>query len=574
MQTITGGRAVVNILKAEGVTTVFGIPGGHTLPIYDALFDTQEIRHVLVRHEQAAASMAAAYAQLSGEPGVCIVTAGPGATNFVTGIAEAFIGATPMVAIAGRGSTLTTFRGDSQEARTERIFEPITKWSVRVDQPEVIPEVLRQAFAIARSGKPGPVYIDMPRDVLMKQVPFADYKPAGRPQRIPGNPDQVAAAARALLDARRPILIAGGGVLAAQAADEVRTLAELLAIPVLTSLAGRGSIADDHPLSVGGLGCHRNALSRDLLGETDCAFGIATRFEQMETNWRPGFVPPPDATYIQLDIDPTEIGRGVAATIGIVGDAKLVLAEIIRIVRDSGPALAPGRFRDQPRTVACAAALARIEEEADTVAASMQTPIHPLRVIRAAREAFPREATVAFDVGVLAQQMAGAAPYFKVYEPRSTIVCSSFYGMGFSSMGAPAARLVRPDWPALCFVGDGSFQMAMNVLPTAAEEKLCITWCILNDRALGSIRDIQELAYNARFLATDFAVQPDFAKIAEACGCYGERIEDPANVAAALKRALAANERGVPAVLDFIVAQERILSTTDFYPMYKNWKKP
>ncbi len=517
--------------------------------------------------------MAAAYAQLSGEPGVCIVTAGPGATNLVTGVAEAFIGATPMVAIAGRGSTLTTFRGDSQEAPTERVFEPITKWSVRVDQPELISEVMRRAFAIARGGKPGPVYIDMPRDVLAKQLPSAGYRPAVPRTKTPGNPDAVAAAARALLDAKRPVLIAGGGVLAAQAADEVRTLAELLAIPVLTSLAGRTSIPDDHPLSVGGLGCHRNALSRDLLNETDCAFGIGTRFEQMETNWRPGFVPPADAAYIQLDIDPMEIGRGIPATIGIVGDAKLVLSEIIRIVRDSSSALGAKRFLDHPRTRACAAAIAQIEADADVLAASMQVPIHPLRVIRAAREAFPRDTTVAFDVGVLAQQMAGAAPYFKLYEPRSTIVCSSFYGMGFSSMGAPAACLVRPHKPALCFAGDGSFQMAMNVLPTAAEEKLPVTWCILNDRALGSIRDIQQLAYNERYLATDFAVQPDFAKIAEACDCHGEKIEDPAKVAAAFGRALAANEQGIPAVLDFIVAQERILSTTDFYPIYKNWKK-
>jgi acetolactate synthase I/II/III large subunit len=477
-----------------------------------------------------------------------------------------------MIAIAGRGSTLTTHRGDSQEARTERVFEPITKWAVRIDQPEVIPDVLRQAFAIARSGKPGPVYIDMPRDVLAKQIPALDYRPAGPPPRMPGNPDQVAAAVRALLAAERPILIAGGGAVAAQAAEEVRTLAELLAAPVLTSLAGRTSIPDDHPLSVGGLGCHRNTLSRDLLGATDCALGIGTRFEQMETNWRPGFVPPPDAAYIQIDADPAEIGRGIPATIGIVGDAKLALGAIIRMVHGSGRSAAG--YRDHPRTRSCAAATAAIEAEADAMAASMQTPIHPLRVIRAAREAFPRDATIAFDVGVLAQQMAGAAPYFKVYEPRSTIVCSSFYGMGFSSMGVPAARLARPERPALCFVGDGSFQMAMNVLPTAAEERLAVTWCILNDRALGSIRDIQELAYDRRFLATDFRVQPDFAAIAAACGCYGERIEDPAEVAAAFGRALAANERGFPAVLDFIVAQERIVSTTDFYPIYRNWKKP
>lgn len=573
METISGGRAVVEILKAEGVTTVFGMPGGHTLPIYDALFDTPSIRHVLVRHEQSGASMAAAYAQLTGEPGIVLVTAGPGATNLATAIAEAHIGATPLIALAGRGLTLTSHRGDSQETATEKMFAPITKWSVRVDQPELIPEVLRQAFVIARSGKPGPVYIDLPRDVLMKSIPFGPYRPAGRPARTLAEPERVRAAAEALLAAKRPILVAGGGAVAAGAAPEVRELAELLAAPVLTSLSGRTSISDDHPLSAGGLGCHRNELSKQLLGETDCAFGIGTRFEQMETNWRAGFVPPPEATYIQLDIDPNEIGRSLQPQIGLVGDARLVLLEVIRLIRESGRGLAPGAFADHPRTKTCQDTIARIDAEASEAAASMQQPIHPLRPIRIARDVFPRDTIIAFDVGVLAQQMAGAFPYFKVYEPRSTITCSSFYGMGYSSMGAAAAPIARPGKPVLCFVGDGSFQMAMHALPMAAEEKLPLTWLVLNDNALGSIRDIQELAFDGRFLGTDFKVQPDFAKIAQACACHGERVEDPAEVEPALRRALAANERGIPAVVDVIVGQERAFPTTDFYPIYANWRK-
>jgi acetolactate synthase-1/2/3 large subunit len=566
--TVSVGRAVVDVLEAEGVRFVFGLPGGHVLSVYDALYATPAIRHVLVRHEQAAASMAAAHAQLTGEPGVCLVTAGPGCTNLLSGIAEAYVGSLPVVVISGRAATANALRGAAQEVPTERIFAPVTKSTVRVDRADLVVDALQHAFATARSGKPGPVLVDVPRDVLDAELEARTYAPTGPRARPPADAAPVAAAAEALAGAKRPIVVAGGGAVAADARPALQALAELLALPVLTSLAGRGILADDHPLSAGGLGAHRNRLSKRLLAEADVVLGVGCRFEEMETNWREGFVPAPGACYVQIDIDPAEIGRSIPARIGLVGDARAVLEQLLDAVRSHGGGLEPGTWADHPRTRETAAGLAAVEAEADALADSGERPLHPLRVLRAVRAAFPRETTVAIDVGCIAQHIAGATPYFRVFEPRSLIVPSSFYGMGFAAAALPAARLVHPDRPAVGFVGDGSFQMVMNVLPVAVEHRLPVTWCILDDGALGSIRDIQEHRFGERYLATEFEAQPDFAAIAEACGCRGERVEDPGEVEAAVARALEANEAGIPAVLDFAVAPVRLLGSLEYFAYY------
>jgi acetolactate synthase I/II/III large subunit len=564
---MTAGRAIVEVLKAEGVRAVYGIPGGHVLPIYDGLYDTPEISHFLVRHEQAAASMAAAYAQLTGEAAVCVATAGPGATNLATNVAEAFVGALPMVILAGRGATNTTYRGASQEVDTDQIFRPITKWSERVDRADLIPDVLHEAFAVARNGKPGPVYIDLPRDVLVQQVKFPHYVPAGPRTRLRGEPERIEAAAALLLKANNPLIVAGGGSVASGAWDAVRALAESLSAPVITTLAGRGAIDDDHPLSVGGLGAHRNPLSKRLLAEADVLLSLGARFEEMETNWRPTTLPSPAARVIQIDIDPAEIGRSVPAELGIIGDIRAVLEEMLAAIHKRDPARKSG-FRPNARTQSYAAELNRLSADIARHAGSQEAPIHPLRVIRAVRQALPRDATVAIDVGCLAQHMVGSLPLFPVHLPRSLIVPSSFYGMGFAGSALPVARQVYPERPAVGFIGDGSFQMMMHVLPMAAEYRFGVTWCVLNDRALGSIRDIQEFGMDNRIIDTDFGVQPDFARIADACSCYGEQVTDPKAIDGAIARALTANERGVPAVLDFIVARARMQQTYEHYTFY------
>jgi len=559
---ITAGRAIVDVLAAEGVRHVFGLPGGHVLAIYDALYDTPQIRHTLVRHEQTAAAMGAAHAQLTGEPGVCLVTAGPGATNLLTGVAEAYVGCLPMVVLAGRGATANAQRGAAQEVDTDRVFAPVTKWSVRVDRPDLVVDVLRRAFAIARSGRPGPVYVDLPRDVLDAAVEPATYLPVGPPARPAPEPAAVRAAAEALAAAERPLLIAGGGVLASGAWDGVRALAEALAAPVLTSLSGRGAIPDDHPLSAGGLGAHRTRLSKRLLAEADVVVGLGTRFEEMETNWRPGAVPAPQATYVQVDIDPAELGRSVPAQIAVAADIGRFLDALLALVERRPD------WREHPRTRTVADELAALREEAAEQARAGTSPMHPLWPIERVRAAFPRETTIAFDVGCLAQHIAGAQPYCPVYGPRTTIVPSSFYGMGFAANALPAAGVVHPDRPAVCFVGDGSFQMALPALAVAAEHGLGVTWVVLDDHALGSIRDIQEHRFDDRILATEFAFQPDFAALARACGCHGERIEAAGEVDAAIARALDANRRGVPAVLDVSVARERLRGSLEHYAFY------
>lgn len=564
MGTMSAGQAIVRVLEAEGVKAVFGIPGGHTLPIYDALYDTPEIRHILVRHEQVAANMAAGWAQLTGEPGVCCTTAGPGATNLVSGIAEAYIGALPIIILAGRGSTATTHRGASQEIAQEQLFRPITKWAVRVDRAELVVDVLRQAFTVARSGKPGPVLLDLPRDILTQQVQLDGYRPVGRPPATRAEPQRLRAAVAALLEAERPLIVAGGGAIASGAWDEVRRIAEALQAPVLTTLAGRGSLPDDHPLAAGGIGHHRTWLTKRLLPEADVVLGLGARFEEQETNWRPSYLPDPAARYIQVDIDAAEIGRSIAPAIGIVGDIKLVLEELLQFVGDKALAATAAKTA-KPRLQQLARDKRKLEAEARRMAESDARPIHPLRVIREVREIFPRESSVAIDVGVLAQGMGGAFPYFKVFEPRSLIVPSSFYGMGFSASALPVAKLAHPERPAVGFVGDGSFQMIMNVLPVAAEHRLPVTWCVLNDRALGSIWDGQRAAFGNRIFATTFEVQPDFALVAQACRCHGEKVEDPRAIVPALERALAANARGVPAVVDFIVARERLEGSVEFF---------
>ena len=565
MSTISGGRAVVEVLKAEGVKFVFGLPGGHTLAIYDGLYNTPEIRHILVRHEQTAANMAAAYPMLTGEPGVCCATAGPGATNLAPGIAEAFFGAVPVIFLTGRAATKISLRGAAQEIPQEKIFAPITKWAVRVDRADMIVEIMRQAFTIARSGKPGPVLIDFPVDILMQPVEFAAYVPVGKPPSPRGNPVLIRTAVDEVLYSKRPIIIAGGGTVMSGAFNELREFAETLGLPVLTTLSGRGSFPDDHPLAGGGLGMHRNRVSKKLLAEADFVLGLGCRLEQFETNWGPGYVPAADACYIQVDMDPAEIGKSVIPKIGIVSDIKLLLEDMLEAVREKGGPDHRRTFRELPRIKDLAQLKEEVEADLKRSIATDEKPMSPMRVVREIRDVFPRETTAAVDIGCLAQGLGGSSLYFKIYEPRSIIPCTSFYAMGFAASAIPVARLVYPKRPAIAMCGDGSFQMIMNVLPVAVEHHLPVTWCILNNQSLGSIKDVQEEMYGGRYIATSFEVQPDFALIAQACKCYGEKVEDPDQIRPAVNRAIDANNQGVPAVLDFVVSRKEPEAAIEYF---------
>jgi acetolactate synthase-1/2/3 large subunit len=565
-RTVQVGKAIVNALAAEGVSMIFGMPGGHILPIYDAVLDEPSIRSILVRHEHQAAAMAAAHAQLTGRPGVVLVTAGPGVTNTLTAVAEAWVGALPMIVLGGRASTVTAHRGASQEIPTDQVFAPVTKWSVRVDRADLVLDTLRRAFTVARGGRPGPVLIDLPRDILLEHVRDDGYVPSAPPPRPEADPSAVALAARKLAAAACPLLVAGGGAIASEASDAVLQLAEALDAPVITSLAGRGIIPEDHPLAVGGLGAHRNAVSKRLLAEADVVLGLGTRFEEMETNWRPGAVPGPNASYLQVDIDPSQIGRSVRADLALIGDVRTVTQQLIDDlpVREARPAEHDGRAGERLQRLA--RDLAELEDSVDEMARSAARPIHPVRAIRSAGRVFGEDAVLGFDVGALAQHIGGAFPITRVHGQRSAVVPSSFYGMGFVAAAMPVAKLVHPDRPALCFVGDGSFQMVMPILPTAAHYRLGVTWVVLNDDALGSIWDQQHYSYDDRIIDTVFDLQPDLAGVAVACGCAGERVETPDDLDSAFGRALAANREGIPAVVDVAVARERLPQTREHAP--------
>jgi len=564
MSIMTGGEAVVEVLKAEGVKFVFGLPGGHTLPIYEGLYHTPEIRHILVRHEQSAACMATAYAMLTGEPGVCCATAGPGATNLITGIVEAHEGCLPVVILAGRGVTRNALRGASQEIPQDRIFAPITKWSVRVDRPDMIVEIMGRAFVIARSGKPGPVLVDFPKDMLSAKIEFEKYVPVGRPPWPRGDMELIRRAVKRLAASARPIVIAGGGTVASGAFSELKKFAERFGVPVLTSLSGRTSLPDDHPLAAGGMGLHRTAVSEKLLNEADFVLGLGCRFGEMETNWAASYSPAPGACFVQVDVDPNEMRHSFVPDIAITGDVGLVLRDMVETAAEEGIDHSSS-FQDLPRIRELRGLKDDLEAQVAALARSNEKPMNAIQVVAEVRKAFPKETTTAIDVGCLAQALGGAYPYFKVYEPRSCIPCTSFYSMGFATAALPVAKLVFPDRPAVGFCGDGSFQMVMDIMLVAAEYRLPVTWCILNNQCLGSIRDIQDRSYQGRCIGTVFEVMPDFVKIAEACGCYGEKIDDPQQIAEALRRAKEANGRGVPALLDFAVSRAEPKGATDFF---------
>lgn len=567
MKTMRPGHAIVEAFVAEGVDVVFGLPGGHILDVYDGLYDRPQIRHVLVRNEHMAASMAAGYAQLTGRPGVCVVTAGPGVTNLLTAVAEAYVGSLPMVIISGRAGTVNAHHGAAQDVATEKVFAPVTKFAVRADRTDHVLDLVRRAFAIARSGKPGPVLVEIPKDLFAGEAVMGDYVASDVRPRVAADADMVARAASELLAAERPLLITGGGTVASGAFDEVRELAELLRAPVLTSMAGRGSLPDDHPLAAGGLGAHRNDLSKRLLVQADVLLGLGTRFEEMETNWRPGYVPAAGARYLQVDLDTAEFGRSIPTHLGLTGDVRTVLRQLLAIMRPQRDGSATN-WREDPRVREVVDGVAHIDREVDAALHDDGVPLSPLRVIRIARDIFPRETTVATDVGCLSEHIAGAFPFFRIFEPRSFISPSSFYGMGFATAAAPVAKVVYPDRPALCFCGDGSFQMVLPTLPAAADNKLAVTWCVLDDQALGSIRDLQEYRLDGRYLATEFDFQPDFVKIAEGCGCYGELITEPAGIEKAFARALDENARGIPAVLDFRVRPDRLTQSREHFNLY------
>ncbi|MBN1917412.1 MAG: biosynthetic-type acetolactate synthase large subunit [Verrucomicrobia bacterium] len=563
---MNGAELVIDCLQKEGVDVMFGFPGGSVLDIFD-LLNKSEIKLVLVRHEQGAAHMADGYARSTGRVGVCIATSGPGATNLVTGIATAYMDSIPMVAITGQVPTPMIGNDAFQEADVTGITRPITKHNYLVKSTDELPAVIKEAFYIARSGRPGPVVIDIPKDVQKakssKRYPEKHEMPGYKPT-VEGHVRQIKKMADAIKAAKRPIIYAGGGVLLSGAWDELRELVRKTGIPVTTTLMGLGAFDEADPLSLKMLGMHGTKYANLAVCEADLVIAIGSRFDDRVTGRLDQFAA--HATFVHIDVDPSSISKNIEVHIPVVGDCKHVLAKLNEIVE-------PGDYAAWIEKVAEWKAKYPLKYQQDE-----NGPIKPQYIIERICAAVNGNAVVTTDVG---QHQMWAAQFFTHRYPRS--FCSSG-GLGTMGYGLPAAigaQFGNPNKRVVCFAGDGSIQMNIQELATAVDHRLPIVVCILDNRYLGMVRQWQRLFYGRNYAHTclvDTAnrsgepridpksesapppYHPDFVKLADAYGAAGLRVDKLAGVQAAIDQALAETTR--PTVIDFIVAPEE-----DVWPM-------
>ncbi|MCX7984474.1 MAG: biosynthetic-type acetolactate synthase large subunit [Bacteroidetes bacterium] len=540
---MTGAEIFVRSLVEEGVEVVFGYPGGATIGIYDALYDITDIKHVLTRHEQGATHAAEGYAKATGKPGVVLVTSGPGATNTVTGIADAYMDSVPIVVFTGQVATKLIGNDAFQEADIVGITRPITKHNYLVKDVRDLARIIREAFYIATTGRPGPVLVDLPRDVMAqktvfeypKTVSIRSYNPV-----VEGNIKQIKKAADVINEAKRPVLYVGGGVINANAAHELRTLAEKLQCPVTTTLQGLGAFPEDNKLSLGMLGMHGTWYSNYAVNYCDVLIAVGARFDDRVTGRTDAFAT--EAKKIHIDIDPSAIGKNVAVDVPIVGDVKYVLRHLIQYVKPLD-------------TLDWLATIEQWKKE------------HPLRykhdehlraqyVIDRLGELTKGNAIVVSDVG---QQQMWTAQFFRWKHPRTNITSGGLGTMGFSLPASIGVAFGRNDLPIFSISGDGGFQMNAQELSTIACNKLPIKIFIMNNGYLGMVRQWQELFWRKRYSQTCIH-SPDFVKLASAFGIPAYRITKNEEVDDAIHRAL--NHHEGPILFEFVVEREE-----NVYPM-------
>ncbi len=533
---LTGAQIIMESLLAEGVDTVFGYPGGSNLPMYDALPQYSQLRHVLVRHEQAAAHAADAYARVTGKAGVCWATSGPGATNLVTGIANAWMDSVPLVCITGSVVSWLIGRDGFQEADITGITIPITKHNTLVLNAEDIAGAIKEAFHIATTGRPGPVLVDIPRDVQQQEAEFEypeSVNLAGYQPQVEGEPRQIKRAVRLIADAERPVILAGHGVVISRAWDELVHLAETAQIPVITTLLGLGGFPGTHSLNMGLPGMHGMYWNNMAISEADLVMGIGMRFDDRVTGALKDFAP--KAKIIHIDIDPAEIGKNLTVAVPIVGDVKQVLTELNRDVQ-------PARH-DEWLTW-----LNEQRESHPSIAIPETDKLLPQYVIKSIYDASGSDAYYVTGVG---QHQMWAAQYFWVDKPNGFITSGGLGTMGFevpAAIGAQFADLKSTVW-SIC--GDGGFQMTSQELATVVEYELPIKYAIINNGYLGMVRQWQELFYKNN-LSSVRMYQPDFVKLAEAYGVRALRVTDKAEVQSSIDLAL--NHPG-PVLIDFQVEE-------------------
>jgi acetolactate synthase-1/2/3 large subunit len=540
---MTGGQIVCESLLREGVEVIFGILGGAILPLYDTLPQFPKLRHVLVRHEQCAAHAADGYARATGRVGVCFATSGPGATNLVTGIANAYLDSVPMVAITGQVARPFIGKDAFQEVDITGITLPITKHNYLVPEAGALARTVKEAFYLARTGRPGPVLVDIPRDVFIEEAEFhypdkvdlPGYKPI-----LHGHPAQIKKAAKLINEARRPVIIAGRGVIISGAYEELRHLAEVAQIPVVTTLLGIGCFPESHALSFGMMGMHGMAYANMAINNADVLIAIGMRFDDRATGNVSRFAP--NARIIHIDIDPAEIGKNVRVDVPIVGDVKVVLEELNKLIT-------PVEHIDWVRQ------LDDWRKEHPSTVIKDSDGLLPQFVVRKIYEVTKGETTVVTGVGQ--HQMWAAQHYW--YDKPNTLISSG--GLGTMGFGLPASIGVKigcPDATVWCIDGDGSFQMTMHELATMVQEKVAVKIAIIDNGYLGMPRQWQELLYAKRYVASRLT-GPDYVKLAEAYGIPALKVKYKEEVVPAIERAMA--ELG-PFLIDFVVEPEE-----NVYPM-------
>jgi acetolactate synthase I/II/III large subunit len=541
--------AVMECLKAEGVDVVFGLPGGANLPTYDA-FVHGGIRHILVRHEAGGGHAAEGYAKATGKVGVAFATSGPGATNLITPICDAMMDSVPVVFITGQVRTELLGTDGFQEADTIGITMPVVKHSFMITRPQEIPRAIHEAFHVARSGRPGPVLVDIPQDLSRAEIdyePVTDVRLPGYQPRVEGNQKQIRQAAKALAAAQRPVIYAGGGVVNANAAEELREFATSDRFPVTCTLMGLGAFPAPHPQWLGMLGMHGTRAANYAMDEADLICAIGARFDDRITGKLSEFAP--RAKFIHIDVDPAEISKNVPAHIPIVGDAKHILAKLLIEYRAMG---AEGER--------LSAWWQRIEgwREKYPLAYedSQDNEIKPQYMVKALYEATGGEAIVSSDVG---QHQMWAAQYYDFPQPRRWVNSGGLGTMGFGLPAAMGAAVGCPDRLVCCIAGDGSVQMNAQELATCAQEQIPIKVFIMNNGYLGMVRQWQELFWDGKYSHVDMGKFPDFVKLAEAYGATGMCLQDKTTLVADMKRAI---ETPGPVLVDVRVTREE-----NTYPM-------
>ena len=535
-----GSELLIKKLKENGTDTVFGYPGGVLLPLYDSIYDC-DIKHILVRHEQAAAHAADGYARVSGKPGVCIATSGPGATNLVTGIATANIDSSPVIALTGQVATNLIGKDVFQEVDTLGITMPISKHNFQPRTMEQIAEYVDKAFYIASTGRPGPVVIDLPNNTLKEDVDIEDIHPdtqtPGYKPTKKGNIKQIKKAIEILNTSQKPIILAGGGVILSNASVELVKFATLTNIPIATTLMGKGSISEDHELSLGHLGMHGLESTNNAVTDCDCLIAIGCRFSDRSVSNITDYAP--NATKIQIDVDPAEIGKTIPIDVPIVGDAKITLKEFIKKVQIS----------NRPTWTKH---LMQIKKEKEPKINYDTVPLKPQETIKEIMEAVTPTTIVSTDVG---QNQMWMAHYYKTKNPRTFISSGGLGTMGFGLPAAIGAQVAKPEENVLAVVGDGGFQMVSQELATIKENDLPIVTCILNNRYLGMVSQLQKL-FNEHVYATKLTETPDFVKLAEAYGICGERVEKPGELRETIQNAFKSREA---TVIDVVIDPEELL---------------